>query len=78
MQCGGMEEVTRIYHDGREETTLRERTPRVEELRRALQRYLDTDPVSYTHLSLVLFQKLAALKPFALATSCLLYTSRCV
>lgn len=44
VQCGGMEEVTRIYHDGREETTLRERPPRVEELRRALQRYLDTDP----------------------------------
>ena len=44
VQCGGMEEVTRIYHDGREETTLRERAPRVEELRRALQRYLDTDP----------------------------------
>ncbi|MCK7574722.1 MAG: hypothetical protein MZV65_01605 [Chromatiales bacterium] len=44
VQCGGMEEVTRIYHDGREETTLRERQPRVEELRRALQRYLDTDP----------------------------------
>jgi GTP-binding protein EngB required for normal cell division len=44
VQCGGMEEVTRIYHDGREETTLRERAPRVDELRRALQRYLDTDP----------------------------------
>ncbi|MFO1422520.1 MAG: GTPase [Candidatus Competibacteraceae bacterium] len=44
VQCGSLEEVTRIYHDGREETTLRERAPRVEELRRALQRYLDTDP----------------------------------
>ncbi len=44
VQCGGTEEVTRIYHDGREETTLRERPPRVEDLRRALQRYLDTDP----------------------------------
>ncbi len=44
VQCGGVEEVTRIYHDGREETALRERSPRVEELRRALQRYLDTDP----------------------------------
>jgi GTP-binding protein EngB required for normal cell division len=44
VQCGGMEEVIRIYHDGREETALRERQPRVEELRRALQRYLDTDP----------------------------------
>ena len=44
VQCGGMEEVTRIYHDGREETALRERTPRVDELRGALQRYLDTDP----------------------------------
>ena len=44
VQCGGMEEVIRIYHDGREETTLRERAPKVEELRRALQRYLDTDP----------------------------------
>ncbi|MDS4069159.1 MAG: GTPase [Candidatus Competibacter sp.] len=44
VQCGGLEEVTRIYHDGREETTLRERQPRVEDLRRALQRYLDTDP----------------------------------
>ncbi|HOW75978.1 MAG TPA: Era-like GTP-binding protein [Candidatus Competibacteraceae bacterium] len=44
VQCGGVEEVTRIYHDGREETTMRERQPRVEELRRALQRYLDTDP----------------------------------
>lgn len=44
VQCGGVEEVTRIYHDGREETTLRERQPRVEALRQALQRYLDTDP----------------------------------
>lgn len=44
VQCGGVEQVTRIYHDGREETTQRERQPRVEELRRALQRYLDTDP----------------------------------
>jgi hypothetical protein len=44
VQCGGQEEVTRIYHDGREETTLRERAPRVEDLRRALQRYLDSDP----------------------------------
>ncbi|MDG4554412.1 MAG: 50S ribosome-binding GTPase [Candidatus Competibacter sp.] len=44
VQCGGVEEVTRIYHDGREETTLRERKPRVDDLRRALQRYLDTDP----------------------------------
>ncbi len=44
VQCGGMEEVIRIYHDGREETTLRERQPRVEDLRRALQRYLDADP----------------------------------
>jgi len=44
VQCGGVEEVTRIYHDGREETTMRERPARVDELRRALQRYLDTDP----------------------------------
>ena len=44
VQSGGVEEVTRIYHDGREETTLRERAPHVEDLRRALQRYLDTDP----------------------------------
>jgi len=44
VHCGGVEEVTRIYHDGREETTVRERQPRVEELRRALQRYLDADP----------------------------------
>ncbi len=44
VQCGGREEVTRIFHDGREETTLRERAPRVEDLRRALQRYLDADP----------------------------------
>lgn len=44
VQCGGLEEVTRIYHDGREETTTRERQPRVEELRHALQRYLDADP----------------------------------
>ncbi len=44
VQCGGVEEVTRIYHDGREETTVRERPARVDELRRALQRYLDTDP----------------------------------
>jgi hypothetical protein len=44
VQCGGMEEVTRIYHDGREESTLRERQPQVEELRLALQRYLDSDP----------------------------------
>jgi len=44
VQSGGVEEVTRIYHDGREETTLRERQPQVEDLRQALQRYLDTDP----------------------------------
>ncbi len=44
VQCGGTEEVTRIYHDGREETSLRERPARIEELRRALQRYLDADP----------------------------------
>ncbi|RUQ36538.1 MAG: GTP-binding protein [Candidatus Competibacteraceae bacterium] len=44
VQCGGREEVTRIYHDGREETTWRERQPRIDDLRRALQRYLDTDP----------------------------------
>ncbi|MBL8260164.1 MAG: 50S ribosome-binding GTPase [Candidatus Competibacteraceae bacterium] len=44
VQSGGVEEVTRIYHDGREETALRERSPRVDELRGALQRYLDTDP----------------------------------
>ncbi|HPF57576.1 MAG TPA: 50S ribosome-binding GTPase [Candidatus Competibacteraceae bacterium] len=44
VQCGGVEEVTRIYHDGREETSLRERKPEVEDLRHALQRYLDTDP----------------------------------
>ena len=44
VQCGGTEEVTRIYHDGREESSLRERPARVEELRRALQRYLDADP----------------------------------
>ena len=44
VQCGGVEEVTRIYHDGREETSLRERKPEVEDLRCALQRYLDTDP----------------------------------
>jgi len=44
VQCGSVEEVTRIYHDGREETTVRERQPQVDELRRALQRYLDADP----------------------------------
>ena len=44
VQCGGMEEVTRVYHDGREETSLRERKPQVDDLRRALQRYLDSDP----------------------------------
>ncbi len=44
VQCGGTEEVTRIYHDGREETTMRERKPQVDELRHALQRYLDADP----------------------------------
>lgn len=44
VQCGGVEEVTRIYHDGREETTTRERAPQVENLQRALQRYLDADP----------------------------------
>ena len=38
VQCGGVEEVTRIYHDGREETTTRERAPQVENLQRALQR----------------------------------------
>ena len=44
VQCGGLEEVTRIYHDGREETMVRERKPQVDELRSALQRYLDADP----------------------------------
>jgi predicted GTPase len=44
VQCGGTEEVTRIYHDGREETSVRERQPQIDELRRALQRYLDADP----------------------------------
>jgi predicted GTPase len=44
VQCGGMEEVTRIYHDGREETSVRERPAQIDELRRALQRYLDSDP----------------------------------
>lgn len=44
VQCGGQEEVTRIYHDGREETVVRERPLHIEELRRALQRYLDSDP----------------------------------
>jgi hypothetical protein len=44
VQCGGMEEVTRVYHDGREETSLRERKPQVDDLRRALQHYLDSDP----------------------------------
>lgn len=44
VQCGGHEEVTRIYHDGREETALRERPARVDELRVLLQRYLDADP----------------------------------
>ena len=44
VQCGGMEEVTRIYHDGREETSVRERPAQTDELRRALQRYLDSDP----------------------------------
>ena len=44
VQSGGQEEITRIYHDGREETALRERPARVDELRTALQRYLDADP----------------------------------
>lgn len=44
VQSGGTEEVTRIYHDGREETILRERPLQVDALRSALQRYLDTDP----------------------------------
>ncbi len=44
VQCGGVEEVTRIYHDGREETSVRERAPRIEDLRRALQNHLDRDP----------------------------------
>ena len=44
VQAGGVEEVTRIYSDGREETTLRERQPQVDELQQTLQRYLDSDP----------------------------------
>jgi len=44
VQCGGVEEVTRIYHDGREETSVRERAPRIEDLRRVLQNHLDRDP----------------------------------
>lgn len=44
VQCGGVEEVTRIYHDGREETTVRECKPQMDDLRRALQRHLDADP----------------------------------
>lgn len=44
VQSGGREEITRIYPDGREETSERERPPQVAELRRALQHYIDSDP----------------------------------
>jgi len=44
VQAGGRREVLRVLPDGREERVVRERPPQVDELRVALQRYLDEDP----------------------------------
>lgn len=44
VSAGGMEEVTRIDASGREETLLRERPPKVEELRNQLQQIMDNNP----------------------------------
>jgi len=44
VQAGGKREALRVLPDGREERVVRERPPRVDELRAALQRHLDEDP----------------------------------
>ena len=44
VQAGGKREALRVLPDGREETVVRDRPPRVEELRAALQRRMDEDP----------------------------------
>ncbi len=41
ISAGGTEEIVRVYPDGREETSSRERPPRVEPLKLALQRQID-------------------------------------
>jgi uncharacterized protein (DUF697 family) len=45
VQAGGTREALRILPDGSEETVLRELAPQVDELRLALQRHIDADPV---------------------------------
>ena len=44
VQAGGRREVLRVHRDGTEERVVRELPPQVDELRQALQRYLDEDP----------------------------------
>jgi len=44
VQAGGRREALRVLPDGREELVVRDMGPRVDELRNALQRYLDEDP----------------------------------
>lgn len=44
VQAGGRREALRVLPDGREEWVVRDMGPRVDELRGALQRYLDEDP----------------------------------
>jgi len=44
VQSGGRREVLIVTPDGREERQIREMPPRVDDLRRALQRHLDEDP----------------------------------
>ncbi len=44
VQAGGQREVLLVHPDGREETVVRDMAPRVDQLARALQQHLDTDP----------------------------------
>ena len=44
VHAGGRREVTRVYPDGREERAMQTLPPRVDALRRVLQRLIDADP----------------------------------
>jgi small GTP-binding protein len=44
VQAGGRREALRVLPDGSEETVIRDISPRVDELRSALQRHIDEDP----------------------------------
>lgn len=50
VQAGGRREALRILPDGTEETVIRELPPQVDELRMALQRRIDEDPVALEQL----------------------------